>query len=178
MFQLIDSKLWAVRCEKWFLSLVSLTMMKNERRGVNVHMPGPAYIGPSSIPSKYNSSQVCFEIGWWIFWWHVATLELVQSWRQAYRCTTCNDVKNSKWKCIFWLKTMGCAGVKNDSCLWWVLQWWKMKDGEWMFHDCLKGDIGLSVLVKKNTFSFAILYIITSCASVCLSSRLHQFKRP
>jgi hypothetical protein len=46
-----------------------------------------------------------------------------------------------------------------------------------MFHDCLKGDIGLSVLVKKNTFSFAIFYIITSCASVCLSSRLHQFKR-
>lgn len=69
------------RCEKWFLSLVSLTMMKNKRRGVNVP-------------------------------W------LSQGWHRSVG--------------FFW---------------------------------------------KKNTLSFAILYIIASCASLCLSSRLRQFKR-
>jgi hypothetical protein len=50
-----------------------------------------------------------------------------------------------------------------------------MTDEECMLPDCLKGGLSLSFLVI-TTFSFAILYIMTSRAFLCLSSKLHQFK--
>jgi hypothetical protein len=52
-----------------------------------------------------------------------------------------------------------------------------MKDEECLQCDCIRGGLSLSVL-EINTFSFASLYIITSRASlhVSSSSRLHQIK--
>jgi hypothetical protein len=51
-----------------------------------------------------------------------------------------------------------------------------MNDEECMFCDCLNGGLNLYVLAI-STFSFAILYIKTSRAYVCLSSGLRQFIR-
>ena len=79
---------------------------------------------------------------------------------------------------------MGCgspfqSGIvrrKQYSCLCGVLQGGIMNDEECMFCDCLNGGLNLYVLAI-STFSFAILYIKTSRASLCLSSGLRQFKR-
>jgi hypothetical protein len=58
---------------------------------------------------------------------------------------------------------------KNDSCLCWVLQGVIMKDEKCMVRDCLKGGSSLSFFSNRYIFSFSILYIMTSRASIRLS---------
>jgi hypothetical protein len=65
--------------------------------------------------------------------------------------------------------------TKTNKFVFVELQGGRMKYGEYMFRDCFNCGLGLSYLVIA-TFSFAILYIITSQASLRLSSRLRQFK--
>ena len=47
-----------------------------------------------------------------------------------------------------------------------------MKDKESMLHECLKGDLSLVSVITTCTSWFAIQYIITSRASLHLSSGL------
>ena len=65
---------------------------------------------------------------------------------------------------------------KNDSCLCWVLQGVIKKDEKYMFCDCLNDCSSLSFFSNRYIFSFSILYIITSRASIRLSLRMRQLK--